>query len=526
MFFNIYFLFLWDFLSRYLRAGDLKVKFIQNVMIRFFKIAAFTVLLSFFSSSLFAQGYEIKVKIPALKDSSIILGHYFTSTTYAFPDDTAKVGKNGWAVFKKPKTLQQGIYFIYLPTKSTFDIIIGANQHFTIMADTGNHFKTTSFVGSPDNQLFYEYRNLVIDKSAEANKLVERKKTSKSEQQKDSITKAIDKINQEVMGFIKKNSREVPGMFFPTFLKSMQEIEVPDFPRDAQGKVLDSLFQYKYYYSHYFDNFDYTDTRLVYTPIYDQKIKTYIEKAIPQVPDSIIKYVDMLLARTKPHPELFRYMLVTLYNHYAQGQIMGMENVAWFIADKYYIPYATWASKEFIDNMKKDVEKKRNNLLFMKAANIDLVRITTDHFMVAKTDTALKSNPYIGENFKLHSVKSKFTILVFWESDCGHCKKIVPNLYDSVYPLIKRYDAQVIAVHTISSVEGKRKMIDFINDHHMYEWINAWSPYSNAFRDLYDVYSTPVIYVLDENKTIIAKRIGTEHLEGLLKFETEKKNKK
>jgi hypothetical protein len=32
----------------------------------------------------------------------------------------------------------------------------------------------------------------------------------------------------------------------------------------------------------------------------------------------------------------------------------------------------------------------------------------------------------------------------------------------------------------------------------------------------YDVYSTPVIYVLDKNRVIKAKRIGTEQIENVI----------
>jgi hypothetical protein len=39
----------------------------------------------------------------------------------------------------------------------------------------------------------------------------------------------------------------------------------------------------------------------------------------------------------------------------------------------------------------------------------------------------------------------------------------------------------------------------------------------NNVREKYDVYSTPVIYVLDKNKIIKAKRIAVEQLEDIVK---------
>lgn len=492
-------------------------------MAKFFKIMALFTGIAFCSAHLQAQGYEIKIKIPALKDSSLILGHHFAAATGLYPDDTVKLDKKGMGAFKGKKPLPGGMYFVFIPSqKKYFDILLGDNQVFAITADTGNLLKTVKFTGSPDNQLFFDYQNLIADKREVANKLVEKKKKSTSETQKDSITKALDKINQEVVGYTKKLLSENPKLFFTTFLKALQEVDVPPAPRNAEGKIIDSAFQYKYYRKHYFDNFNYTDARLLRTPLYEDKIKSYMEKVLPQIPDTLIAEVDTLLDRTHHNDELFRYMLVTLFNHYVSSQIMGMDAVFVHIAEKYYIPNATWSSKDYMDKLKKEVAKKKPNLLGKVAPNIKLIQVEPDHFMVAKTDTALKSNPYVGFPIDIHGIKAKFLVIAFWEADCGHCKKAMPLLHDSVYVRIKEFGAKVLAIHMIASVEGKRKWIDFVNEHNMYDWINAWSPYSYEYRDLYDVYSTPVIYVLDENKKILAKRIGPEQVEEVIKFEMRK----
>jgi len=510
------------FCGIFLEPGYLIVKLVQNtkIMAKFFKIMAFFVAMAICSVRLSAQGYEIKIKIPLLKDSSLLLGHHFANSLY--PDDTIKLDKKGMGVFKGKKPLPGGMYIVFLPTKKYFDIMIGDNQVFSIVADTGNFLKTVKFTGSLENQLFFDYQNLIADKRDVANKLVAKKKNSTSTEQKDSMTKALDKINQEVIGYTKKLLGENQNLFFTKFLKALQEVQVPDPPRNAEGKIIDSAFQYKYYRKHYFDNFDYTDARLLRTPLYEEKIKTYIEKILPQIPDTLISEADMILDKVRGNEELFRYLLVTLFNHYATSQIMGMDAVFVHIAEKYYIPNATWSSKDYMDKLKKEVAKKKPNILGKMAPNLKLVEVQPDHFMVAKTDTALKSNPYVGSPIDIYGIKAKYLVIAFWEADCGHCKKAIPLLHDSIYPIIKDMGAKVLAIHMIASVEGKRKWIDFVNEHSLYDWINAWSPYSYEYRDLYDVYSTPVIYVLDENKRIIAKRIGVEQIPEVIRFEMKK----
>jgi len=297
----------------------------------------------------------------------------------------------------------------------------------------------------------------------------------------------------------------------------MKDVQVPEAPRDTSGKMKDSTFQYRYYKKHYFDNMDYTDPSLLRTPVYEKKMKDYIEKVVPQMPDSINTELDILLNRSKSNDEVFRYLLVTFFNMFAQSQIMGFDAVFVHLAENYYIPFATWQDKEYMDKLKKEVAKRKPTLIGNIAPNLKLVEITSDHFLAAKTDTTLKSNPYVGNFLNIHDVKAKYTILMFWDADCGHCKHAVPEMH-KIYQDLKSMGVKVMAIHTVSSVEGKRKWIDFVNENQLYDWINLWSPYSLEFRDIYDVYSTPVILVLDENKKIIAKRINPDQVKDVVEF--------
>ena len=466
------------------------------------------------------KGYEIEVRIPALKDSSIILGHY--EAKLYIVNDTIRLGRKGIGVFKGKRALPEGMYFIFLPTHKYFDILVGKNQKFSITADTTNFIKTVKVKDSDENQLFYGYQNQVVEKRELVTTLLEKKKKSKSQEQKDSIDKTLDDINLEMKSFIQKQLSEHQGLFFATFLKALQEIEVPDAPRDSGGKITDSTYQYRYYRAHYFDNFNLADARLFKTPLFEEKLNNYIEKVVPQIPDTLIVEVDAIFEKVNGDSTIFRYILGSMLNYFYSSQIMGMDAVFVHIAEKYYIPHASWSNEAFIEKLKKEVAKKKPNLIGEIAPNINLIMIPPDHFMAAQTDTTLKSNPYVGTPITIESIKARFLVVVFWETDCGHCKKAIPLLYDSIYLKIRTLGAEVLAVHMISSVEGKRKWIDFVNDHGMYEWINAWSPYSYDYKDLYDAYLTPTIYILDSNKRIIAKHIGIEQIEDVLSFEPRK----
>jgi thiol-disulfide isomerase/thioredoxin len=491
----------------------------MNIMKKFFLLSTLFSSIIFQTLQLQAQGYNIKVKIPALKDSTLYFGHYLAKAGVYVPNDTLKLNKTGEGIFKNAKALPKGFYIILLPSKKYFDVIIGTDQVFNItVTDTANLLSGVKFEGSDENRVMTEYRSLIADRSAKVGKLSERKKASTSAQQKDSITKAIDAIHKEVLAYIDKTKKENASLFFIKFVTSIEEIKVPDPPRDSQGRITDSLFQYRYYRKHYFDNFNIGDPDLLRTMYYDQKVMDYIDKVVPQMPDTLMIEIDNVMERVKNEPELFRYVLGTLYNKYASSQIMGHDGVFVHLAEKWYLPYATWSDSTFKANLKKDIAKVKPNIIGNVAPNMTVIEIPAEHFMIAKNDTALKSDPNVGQYIRTNDIQARFLVIMFWEADCGHCKKAVPEMHE-IFQRLKDKDVKVAALHMISSIEGKRKWVDFVNEHQLYDWINVWSPTNHDFRERYNVYSTPVIYVLDKNKKILAKRLAPDQVEEVINFE-------
>ncbi len=134
------------------------------------RIYVSTILIAlFFTSQSFAQAYNIKVKIPKLKNQQLILGHHFA--TMLIPDDTLVLNSKGEGFFKGKEKLREGMYFIFLPSKKTFDIIIGENQKFTVINDTVDLRKYLKVEGDKENSIFVDYQNFLDKQRKEAKKL-------------------------------------------------------------------------------------------------------------------------------------------------------------------------------------------------------------------------------------------------------------------------------------------------------------------------------------------------------------------
>jgi thiol-disulfide isomerase/thioredoxin len=125
--------------------------------------------------------------------------------------------------------------------------------------------------------------------------------------------------------------------------------------------------------------------------------------------------------------------------------------------------------------------------------------------------------------YSLYDLDNDYIILIFWEPHCGHCKKEVPKLH-KVYKELKDegIDVEVMAVYTQID---RKPWEDFIKEKEINDWINVYDKYQfTNFRNLYDVYATPTIYVIDKDKKIIAKRIGSEQIKSFIE-KLEKLNK-
>ena len=119
---------------------------------------------------------------------------------------------------------------------------------------------------------------------------------------------------------------------------------------------------------------------------------------------------------------------------------------------------------------------------------------------------------YSGQPRSIYDIKKAFTIVYFWEPNCGHCKTSTPKLKE-LYDKYKTKDIEIFAVCTQNNREEWEK---YIADNEL-DWINGWDPgRSTHFDFFYNVNSTPLIYILDKDKIIIAKKIGVENIEGFL----------
>lgn len=455
-------------------------------------IAILFLFTSFHSNA--SSGYEIKVRLNGLKDTICYLGNHFGDKQYV--KDTVRVDHDGWAVFKGNEPLPGGIYLVVLPSHTYFEIVVN-EQKFTIETDTIDFVESMKITGSLENKLFNDHQKFIIERTKYSQTL--KAKMDANKDNKDSVAyykKAIGDVDKEVKEYRIKVMNDYPQTFMAKIIKTMSEPDVPEAPKDDKGNVTDSTFQFRYYKSHFLENVDFSDDRLLRTPLLQTKIKTYTQQLTVPLPDSIIPSVDTIIEKSRANKEVFKYSVATLANYYETSNIMGYDKVFVHIAEKYYLSNdAYWADSTLKAKIHERVMKIKPNILGEKAYNL----------VMPDTGFVMHS---------LQDVKEKYTILAFWDPTCSHCKHEIPMLSayrDSARE--KGISVEVFSVGIESDIELWKK---FIRDNKL-KWINVSDLYNNTnFRNYYDIYSTPVIYLLDEQKRIIAKRLDTEKIRDFI----------
>jgi thiol-disulfide isomerase/thioredoxin len=448
--------------------------------------------------------YRIKVVVPHLPGKEVYLGYHFADKNYV--EDTLVLDHRGRGVFHGSDTLPGGVYLLVLPSMRYLEFLVDEeNRFFTLETDTTDFFNTMKFEGSKENSDFLAYQQALSKLNRQLQSLHQRLRANRGnsdstrilQEQTDAVNQKTEEINREII-------MQHPGSFLAHLVAAMTPPDIPDFKVAEEVSNRDSLLwvmRYGWLRDHYFDGVDFSDERLLRSPVLYNRLKQYFNRILIQNPDSLIPQIDKIIARAASNEKVYQYVVIFLLNNYQQSNIMGLDAVYVHLAEKYYLAGKTpWADSALLVKLQERVDHLKPNLLGQKAHD-------------------LKMETLDGQWVDLYEIDAPYVVLLFWDPNCGHCKKAVPQLHE----FYKEFKDKGVEVMTIYLYDNKEVWKKYLEEHEYLDWINAWDPYQlTRFRLYYDIYSTPVIYVLDKDKKIIAKRLDVEVLKRF--FENRLKN--
>lgn len=498
------------------------------------KIAlALFVLISFTAAS--QGGYEIKVNIKNFNDSVVYLAKYYFGKQYIV-DTCSKINKGSF-VFKGKKTLDKGIYFFVNKDKAhMFDFILNESSKFTFNSDVNEMQLNLRSPDSKENEDFFAYTRYYMTKNKEFGELREKTKSMNKADSAKFIQEKVKVFTDDVTKFEESVVKAQQGTFFGDWLNLKTEKEVKVMPT-LKNASDSAYYRFNYYKWHYWDGVNFKDDRLLGTQFFEERLKKYFDQIVQQLgPDSVIVDMDRILMQCPKEGEMFKYLYVHFMTNYENHKLMGFDKIFVHLVDAYL---KTGIAKSIYDEttVGKIIEKSdRTKPLLIGAVAPELMMMdTTTGKLVNKMgfDTASTSESitklYYANMQKLmplyktlSSVKAKYTILIFWDVECGHCQTEMPKLLEAYHELKKTVDVQVFSVYTLTEYEKWRKYI--IDKKH--DFINVYDPvHINNVKNKYDIFSTPKVYVLDKNKVIKSKHMPVEKIPELIKIYEEEEKK-
>jgi len=468
-------------------------------------------------------GQKLKIKIEGQKDTTIFLVKYLGKGLYYA--DTA-ISKNGVVEFDGAKQ-EPGMLAVFLPGQKYFEFVYD-NEEVSMETKAPQYVKNMLVKKSENNKVFYQYMLFLEERRSKLDELTtERTKLSKEDADYKALTDKMNEVSKSVATYQKELVANNSDRLVGKMIKMGLDIEIPDAPKDANGKQLDSLFTYHYYRDHYFDNFDFNDDRLVNFSLFHSRLESYFGKTMMiQQWDTIIKYAFEFCDRLDPKSKAFSYSVNWITSTFEKSKIMGMDKVFVMMGDRYYCPkdangksLAHWMPEEKLKDLCEKVQTNKRLVMGVRPPNL-ILRDTTDINWV-----------------DFYSLKSDFTVLYFWDPNCGHCKKTTPKIQELYEKKLKDRNVEVYAIGKAVGDDFKdwKKFIKtnnltFLNvavTESLFkaalEDASQFVPRYTTLESLnyqatYDIFSLPKLFVLDKDKKIIAKQISVSQLEDMLDF--------
>ncbi|MCD2258506.1 TlpA family protein disulfide reductase [Psychroserpens luteolus] len=389
--------------------------------------------------------------------------------------DRAQLADDGNFSIAFDAEAKPGIYKIVYalpPEENNFDFIYNGKESvaFTFDLDKG-----LEFTNSNENKLWASYMksmdminqtlsNFYTQESTDKKAYLDIIKTLSDTQT------AYEDSSKETLAsqFIKANSPYIPQEFedLSTYSKNLKRT--------------------------YLDHIDFGSPLLQSSDFLIDRVLAYIFGMTANTSNAIYKKdVDHLMATMGDgHLEIKTILYEMIWRRFKD---MDNPELANYVADNHLLELTKIVNYEALTEQ---LIVYKNNTVGNKAANFDLA-ITKDGETITTT---------------LHDLNiSKQYLVVFWSSTCGHCLDELPKLKTM---LANKKDLKVIAFGLEDDAENWQKKIaefpDFIHVLGLGKWNNPTS-------DAYGIESTPSYFLLDTNKTIVAKPYDVEALKVILK---------
>ena len=414
-----------------------------------------------------------------------------------FIADSARSDANGKFVFEADSLLPTGFYYLMLGSdNSYFQLLLDKDQEFKLATTKGDFVNSMKVDGCLDNELLYKNLKFEAGFGTRIQPInTQMAGLTEGTAEFNTVKAKQNALIKERIDHVQWFSDNHPNSFFTKFKLSGQNPELT-YPKLPNGQ-LDQIAQVYQYRRAFFDNVDLNADWTMRTPVFSNKLRKYIRELTPQNADSLIRYADELINKTKGNKELFKYVVNWIALEYKTPKTMGTEALYVHMIDTYWTPeLAFWSNPEEIKGLHGEISLMKPSLIGKTAQNVEAINER-------------------GEAVSIYGMKSPIKVVYIYSYDCEHCQKETPEMVQ-VYNQWKNQGLDVFALCTDTD---KSKWQEFVRKNNM-TFNNAFDPDRKSRYDRkYHIDITPELYVLDKNNKIIASNLSPAQLPDFLEAE-------
>jgi len=434
----------------------------------------------------------LSFQLEGLKGSVVILGNYFGGQ--AFRADSVKVDAvTGRFSFQK-EDLKPGLYFLTAGSSRLFDFMLASPSDSFVLRGSTTRPEAMVAENSAENTAYFAFEQ-------ERKKLEE--KITAQEQMLDMVGRATNG-DQEALKPLQKDlevlyqmgdsiaiafTKNYPSTLYAQMLLSVRPTDPPKkLKPTVNGKNNPAYTAWQR--AHYFDHTDFKDERLLYNNFWHTFFDGFFARHVAPQPDSLIRATDEVLAKMPRHGAFYRFAVLRLVQFFEQNEAPGADRIFVHLVDKHLRKDDTpWLDMATLERLAYKAEVHRPNLTGSLAVNIEL------------PDEE-------GKIHTLYALQAPVTMLVFYSPLCDHCKEMMPKIYQTYLDFTPK-GLKALALNTDKQHVYWKKFVA----QQAWQWLDLASP--NGIENLekqFAAVNLPVIYLLDKDKRIVAKRIQADQL--------------
>lgn len=413
---------------------------------------------------------KIQGTIENYKNGKIYVAEYYGD--YKSVIDSCSSDQKGNFEINFPIDTPEGLYRLLFGSNKTLDIIF-SNKAFSFKTQFYDPQQRISFEDSQENEALYKYMQAkkemlfkeqfllpIISYYPPGNFIAE------SQKEYEDIHQHFNQVTDDIL-------KQIPNTFAAAYIAS-------DMP--ARINYAASLEEQRAAVKEMFlSTIDFENAELLHSPLFSQKTIAYLDLFTDDMENRqeqsklFQPAIDHLLQKSQANKEVYAFIYQYLISGFEENSFPELVS---YISQKFPLPKSL--SKEHL-------------------AEIDALQKLAPGMFAPE----IKQEDINGIAFDLEKVRSKYTLLVFWEPNCSSCEKYLPLIRDEILNQYSSKNVTIVGIALSDDPEEARSEIVY----NKYFWTNLITPndWDSPLVKSYVVNATPKFFLLDKKKRIISQ---------------------